>query len=109
MTALTQYLSDLTDREDGEKAGDACTACEHCELVCIELGHLIDRHMKLPCQGFNGSFTREAFTRMRGRGTPAHVSLSWRGRRSLPRQTPQTRNLVCSVEATQPPGTVKRT
>ena len=76
MTTLTQYLSDLPGREDSEKAGDARTDFEHCQLVCVQLGNLIERHVRLSGQGFDGALVRRAFTRMRGRGKPVHGSLS---------------------------------
>lgn len=66
MTALTQYVSDLTDREDAEKGGDACTDCEHCQLAFVQLGNLLDRHVRFFGQGFDGSLVRGAFVRMRG-------------------------------------------
>jgi hypothetical protein len=59
--------------------------------------------LKLTGQGFDGSLASEAFTRMRGRRMPVHVSLSWRGRRSLLRHPPETRSLVCGVETLQLP------
>jgi len=46
MTTLTQDLADLASRKDGEKAGDARTGCEHGQLVCVELGNLLDRHVR---------------------------------------------------------------
>jgi len=76
MTALTQYLSDLTGREDGEKAGDTRTDFEHCQLAFVQPGNLIDRHVRLSGQGFDGSLVRGAFARMHGRGKPVHGSLS---------------------------------
>ncbi len=66
MTALTQYLSDLPSREDSEKAGDARTDFEHCQLVCVQLGNVIEGHVRLSGQGFDGALVRRAFTRMRG-------------------------------------------
>jgi hypothetical protein len=76
MTALTQYLSDLPGREDGEKAGDARTDGAHCQLAFVQTGHLIDRHVRLLGQGFDGSLVRGASAGMRGRGKPVHMSLS---------------------------------
>jgi hypothetical protein len=51
MTTLTQDLADLASRKDGEKAGDARTGGEHGQFVCIELGNLLDRHVRLAGQG----------------------------------------------------------
>ena len=51
MTTLTQDLADLASRKDGEKAGDARTGCEHGQFVCIELGNLLDRHVRLATVG----------------------------------------------------------
>lgn len=76
MTALTQYLSDLPGREDGEKTGDARTDFKHCQLVFVQLGNLIARHVRFSGQGFDGSLVRGAFARMRGRGKPVYGSLS---------------------------------
>ena len=76
MTALTQYLSDLPDREDGEKAGDARPDFERCQLAFVQLDNLIDRHVRLSGQIFDGALVRRAFARMRGRGKPVHGSLS---------------------------------
>ena len=76
MTALTQYLSDLPDREDGEQAGDARTDFEPGQLAFVQLGNVIDRHVRLSGQGFDGALVRGAVARMRGRGKPVHVSLS---------------------------------
>jgi hypothetical protein len=76
MTALTQYLSDLPGREDSEKAGDARTDCEHCQLVCVQLGNVLDRHVRLSGQGFDGALVRGAVARLRGREKPVHGSLS---------------------------------
>ena len=73
MTALTQYVSDLAEREDAEKAGDACADCKHCQLVFVQLGNLIDWHVRFSGQGFDGSLVRGAFARMRGRGKSGHV------------------------------------
>jgi hypothetical protein len=66
MTALTQYLSDLPGHEDGEKVGDARSSCEHCQLAFVQLGNVIDRHVRLSGQGFDGARVRRAFARMRG-------------------------------------------
>jgi hypothetical protein len=76
MTALTQYLSDLPGREDGEKVGDARSSCEHCQLAFVQLGNVIERHMRLLGQGRDGSLVPGAFARRRGRGKPVHASLS---------------------------------
>jgi hypothetical protein len=76
MTVLTQYLSDLPDREDGEKASDARPDCEHCQLVFVQMGNVIDRQVRFSGQGFDGSLVYGAFARMRGRGKPVHASLS---------------------------------
>ena len=76
MTVLTQYLSDLPDREDSEKAGDARPDFERCQLPFVQLGNLIDRHVRLAGQIFDGALVRRAFARMRGRGKPVHGSLS---------------------------------
>jgi len=66
MAALTQYLSDLPGREDGEKVGDAGTDCERCQLAFVQLGNLLDRHVRLLGQGFYGSLVRGTFARRRG-------------------------------------------
>jgi hypothetical protein len=50
--------------------------CEHCQLVFVQLGNVIYRHVRLVGQGFNGSLVRGAFARMRGRRKPVHLSLS---------------------------------
>ena len=76
MTALTHYLSDLPDREDGEKAGDARLGFERCQLAFVQLDNLIDRHVRLLGQVFDGSLVRGAFAGMRGREKPVHGSLS---------------------------------
>lgn len=76
MTTLTQNLSDLPDREDSEKAGDAGTDCEHCQLVCVQLGNVLDRHVRFSGQGFDGALVRGAVARLRGRGKPVHMALS---------------------------------
>ena len=76
MTALTQYLLDLPHREDGEKAGDACSGCEHGQLVFVQLDNVLDRHVRLAGQGFDGALVCGAFARLCGRGKPAHMSLS---------------------------------
>ena len=76
MTALTQYRSDLPGREDGEKAGDARTGFELCQLVFVQPGNLIDRHVRFSGQGFDSALVRGAFARLRGRGKTVHVSLS---------------------------------
>jgi hypothetical protein len=65
MTALTQYLSDLPGREDGEKVGDARSSCEHCQLAFVQLGNVIERHMRLWGQGRDGSLVPGAFARRR--------------------------------------------
>jgi hypothetical protein len=54
MTPLTQDLADLAGRKDGEKAGDARTGCEHSQFACVELGNLLDRHVRLAGQGLDG-------------------------------------------------------
>jgi hypothetical protein len=46
MTALTQYVSDLAEREDAEKAGDACAGGKHCQLAFVQLGNVIDWHVR---------------------------------------------------------------
>jgi hypothetical protein len=76
MTALMQYLSNLPHREDGEKASGARPDCEPCQLVFVELGNFIDRHVRLSGQGFDGALMCGTFARLRGRGKPVHVSLS---------------------------------
>lgn len=76
MTGLTQDIADLPDREDSEKAGDARTDCEHCQLVCVQLGNVLDRHVRLLGQGFDGALVRGAVERLRRRGKPVHRSLS---------------------------------
>jgi hypothetical protein len=75
-TALTQELSDLPGREDGEKAGEARTDCKDCQLALVELGNVLDRHVQLAGQGFDGSLVCGAVVRMRGRGQTGHISLS---------------------------------
>ena len=76
MRVLTQYLSDLPGRKDGEKAGNARTDCECGQLAFVQTGDLINRHVRLLGQGFDGSLMCGASTRMRGRGKPVHRSLS---------------------------------
>ena len=76
MTVLTQYLSDLPGREDGKKAGDTRPDFEHGQLAFVQLGNVIDRHVRLSGQGFDGSLVRGTVARMRGRGKPVHMSLS---------------------------------
>lgn len=66
MTVLTQHLPDLPGCEDGEKASDARPDREHCQLVCVQPGNVIDRHVRLAGQGFDSSLVRGAFARMRG-------------------------------------------
>ena len=76
MTPLTQELADRSSRKDGEKAGDARPDFERCQLAFVQLGNLIDRHVRLAGQVFDGSLVRGAFARMRGRERPVHGSLS---------------------------------
>ena len=74
MTTLTAYrdLADLASRKDGEKASDARTGCEHGQLVCVELGNLLDRHVRLAGQGLDGAIVRSAVVGMRRRGKHSH-------------------------------------
>ena len=72
MTTLTQDLADLASRKDGEKTGDARTGCEHGQFVCIELGNLLDRHVRLAGQGLDGALVRGAVVGMRRRGKQSH-------------------------------------
>jgi hypothetical protein len=72
MTVLTQDLADLAGREDGEKAGDARTGCEHGQFVCVEFGNLLDRHVRLAGQGFDGSLVYGTVVGMRHRGKHSH-------------------------------------
>src|SRR4029434_6479180 len=72
MTTLTQDLADLASRKDGEKAGDARTGCEHGQFVCIELGNLLDRHVRLAGQGLDGALVRSAVVGMHRRGKQSH-------------------------------------
>jgi hypothetical protein len=65
MTTLTQDLTDLAGRKDGEKAGDARTGCEHGQFVCVELGNLLDRYVRLAGQGLDGALVRGAVVGMR--------------------------------------------
>ena len=76
MMALTQYLPNLPSREDGEKTGDTRTDGERCQLAFVELGNLINWHVRLLGQSFDGSLVRGAFARRRRRGKSVHVSLS---------------------------------
>jgi hypothetical protein len=72
MTTLTQDLADLACRKDGEKAGDVRTSCEHGQFVCVELGNLLDRHVRLAGQGLDGALVRSAVVGMRRRGKHSH-------------------------------------
>ena len=72
MTTLTQDLADRSGRKDGEKAGDARTGCEHSQFVCIELGNLLDRHVRLAGQGLDGALVRDAVVGLRRRGKHSH-------------------------------------
>jgi hypothetical protein len=76
MTALTQDISDLPDRKDSEKAGDTRTDGEPCQLVCVQPGNVLDRHVRFSGQGFDGALVRGTVARLRGRGKPVHRSLS---------------------------------
>ena len=51
MTTVTQDLADLAGRKNGEKASNARTGCEHNQFACVELGDLLDRHVRLAGQG----------------------------------------------------------
>ena len=55
MTTLTQDCADLPGREDGEKARDARPGCERCQLAGVELGHVIERHMRFAGQDLDVS------------------------------------------------------
>ena len=63
MTGVAARSPDLPGRENGEKAGDARPDCEHYQLVCVQLGNVIDRHVRLSGQGFDGALVRGAFRR----------------------------------------------
>jgi hypothetical protein len=72
MMTLTQDRADRAGREDGEKAGDARPGCEHGQCACVELGNLLDRHVRLAGQGCNGALVRSAVVGRRRRGTHSH-------------------------------------
>src|SRR5437667_12292318 len=76
MGVIGLFPPEISSHEDGEKASDARPDCEHCQLAFVQLGNVIDRHVRCLGQGFDGSLVRGAFARMRGRGKPAHVSLA---------------------------------
>ena len=73
LTVLTQYVSDLAEREDAEKAGDARTDCEHCQLAFVQLSNFIDGHMRFLGQSFDSSLVWGAFVKRRGRGNSVHI------------------------------------
>jgi hypothetical protein len=76
MGVIGLFPPEVSSHEDGEKASDARPDCEHCQLVFVQLGNVIDRHVRLAGQGFEGSLVPGAFARMCGRGKPVHVSLA---------------------------------
>jgi hypothetical protein len=74
MRALTQDLADIPDRENSEKTGDVRTSCERGPLAFVQLGHVIDRHVRFSGQSFASSLVRGALARRRGRGKFVHGS-----------------------------------
>jgi hypothetical protein len=72
MTTVTQDLADLAGRKNGEKASNARTGCEHNQFACVELGNLLDRHVRLAGQGLDGALVRSAVVGMRRRGKHSH-------------------------------------
>ncbi len=87
MTTSTQDLADPSGREDGEKAGDARTGCEHGQFECVELGNLLDRHLRLAGQGLDGALVRSVVVGMRRRGKHSHgvAFLRFEGSRCVPK------------------------
>jgi hypothetical protein len=63
MTTLTQDGADLPGHEDGEKARDVRPGCECCQLTGVELGHVIERHMRFAGQGLDVSRVYSAIVR----------------------------------------------
>jgi hypothetical protein len=63
MTTLTQERADLPGREDGQKARDARPGCERCQLAGIELGYVIERHLRFAGQGLDVSRVHMAVVR----------------------------------------------
>jgi hypothetical protein len=76
MGVIGLFPPEVSSHEDGEKASDARHDCEPGQLVFLQLGNVIDWHVRLAGQGFDGSLVRGAFARMRGRGKPVHVLLA---------------------------------
>ena len=63
MTTLTQEGADLPGCEDGEKARDAHPGGEHSQLACVELGYIIEQHMRFAGQGLKVARVRRAGVR----------------------------------------------
>ena len=72
MTTLTQDRADCAGREDAEKAGNPRPGCKHGQFAGVELGHLLDRHVRLSGQGLDGALVRSAVVGMCRRGKHNH-------------------------------------
>jgi hypothetical protein len=59
MGVIGLFPPEVSSNEDGEKASDARPDCEHCQLAFVQLGNVIDRHVRCLGQGFDASLVLE--------------------------------------------------
>jgi hypothetical protein len=72
MTTVTQERANLPGREDGEIVRDARPGGERGQLAVVELGHILERHVRFAGQGLEVARVRRAVVRRGVWGTHGH-------------------------------------